>query len=230
MVSINTIGIGAAPDDGNGDPLRTAFDKSNSNDANLNAGLALTDINVSSLQAQASSLDVSVSSLQAQASSLDVSVSSLSANVSSNQVSVGSVNTRIGSIDIRIGSVGFAGRTEAIIVALSDETTDVTAGSAKATFRSPFAMVLTDVRGSATLPTSGSKAQFDVNVAGTSVFSATLTMDAGEETTTTAESGYIFSSSTPSIADDAQIVIDVDSVGSAASGKGFKVTLIGQRT
>lgn len=213
MVSINTISIGAAPDDGNGDPLRTSFDKSNTNDANLNAGLALSDANISSLQADASSLNASVSSLGVRAGSIETSVASLS--------------TRIGSVDTRIGSVDTAAKIESVIVALSDETTDVSAGSAKATFRAPFAMTLTDVRAHATLPTSGSKAQFDVNVAGTSVFSAALTMDAGELTSTTAESSFILASA--AIADDDQIVIDVDSVGATAAGQGFKVTLIGTR-
>ena len=38
MVTITPVDIGAAPDDGTGDPLRTAYNKINGNEANLNSG------------------------------------------------------------------------------------------------------------------------------------------------------------------------------------------------
>lgn len=49
MATITSVDIGAAPDDGNGDPLRTAFSKLNTNDTNLNtdkleAPVALSDL------------------------------------------------------------------------------------------------------------------------------------------------------------------------------------------
>ena len=42
MTDLQTINIGSAPDDGTGDPLRTAFDKINDNFAELNAGTTFT--------------------------------------------------------------------------------------------------------------------------------------------------------------------------------------------
>ncbi|MGI9494211.1 MAG: hypothetical protein ACR2QF_17610, partial [Geminicoccaceae bacterium] len=39
MAAITPVGIGAAPNDGNGDPLRTAFTLINANEAALNAEL-----------------------------------------------------------------------------------------------------------------------------------------------------------------------------------------------
>jgi len=40
MASITPVDVGAAPNDGLGDPLRTAFQKLNTNDSNINAELA----------------------------------------------------------------------------------------------------------------------------------------------------------------------------------------------
>jgi len=207
MVSINTIDIGLAPDDGNGDPLRTAFNKSNVNDTSLNVGIASLDVRAGSIEVAASSLSVRAGSIEVAASSLSV---------------------RVGSLDTRVGSVSDKAGIEAVIVALSDETTDVTAGTAKSTFRAPFAMTITDVRASATTAPTGSKAGFDVNVAGSSIFSFNLNIDDGERTSTTAESSFILSST--AIADDDEIVIDVDSVGATTAGRGFKVSIIGERS
>ena len=42
MTDLQEINIGSAPDDGTGDPLRTAFDKINDNFAELNADITFT--------------------------------------------------------------------------------------------------------------------------------------------------------------------------------------------
>jgi len=41
-----------------------------------------------------------------------------------------------------------------LIISLSDETTDITTGTAKVTFRMPYAFTLTDVRASLTAASS----------------------------------------------------------------------------
>jgi hypothetical protein len=117
---------------------------------------------------------------------------------------------------------------EVIGVACSDETTALTAGTAKATFRMPFAMTLTGVRGSVTTAaTGGTLLTIDVNEAGVSVLSTKLTFDASEKTTTTAATAAVISDS--ALADDAEITIDIDAVGSTIAGAGLKVWLIGTR-
>jgi hypothetical protein len=116
---------------------------------------------------------------------------------------------------------------QALIVAVSDETTALTTGTAKITFRMPFAFVLTDVRGAlSTAQTSGSTLTVDINEAGASILSTKLTIDNTEKTSTTAAAPPVISDST--LADDAEVTIDIDTVGDGTA-KGLKVTLLGYR-
>lgn len=115
-------------------------------------------------------------------------------------------------------------KTEAIQVAISDETTAITAGAAKLTFRMPWAFTLTAVR--ASLSTAGSTlTTVDINEGGTTILSTKLTLDASERTSTTAATAAVISDT--ALADDAEITVDIDGAGTGA--KGLKVTLIGTR-
>ncbi len=118
------------------------------------------------------------------------------------------------------------GQFEVISVALSDETTAITTGVAKVTIRMPFAMTLTTVRASLSAASTSGLPAFDVNEAGVSIFSTTLTIDANEKTSTTAATAAVLSDT--ALADDAEITFDIDTAGTGA--KGAKVTLIGYRT
>lgn len=112
-----------------------------------------------------------------------------------------------------------------LAVAVSDETTAITTGTAKVTFRMPFAMTVTAVRASlATASTSGAPT-FDINEGGTSILGTKLSIDANEKTSTTAASAATITDS--ALADDAEITIDIDTAGTGA--KGAKVYLIGTR-
>jgi hypothetical protein len=112
--------------------------------------------------------------------------------------------------------------------ALSDESTDLAAGTAKLTLRAPFAFTLTGVRVSVNTAPAGSTVIVDVNEAGSTVLSTKASIDAGEETSTTAASAPVVSDS--SVADDAELTFDIDQVGSSTPGKGLKVWLLGKRT
>lgn len=112
-------------------------------------------------------------------------------------------------------------------VAASDETTAITTGNGKLTFRMPHGMTLTAVRASVTTAPTGSTILIDINEAGTTVLSTKLMIDASEKTSTTAATAYVISDS--SLADDAEITIDFDQVGSSVAGTGVKVWLIGTR-
>lgn len=111
-------------------------------------------------------------------------------------------------------------------VAISDETTELTTGTAKATFRAPFAFTLTEVRASLTTASSSGAPTFDVNESGTSVLSTKLSIDASEKTSETAATAAVISDS--AIADDAEITIDIDTAGTGAAGA--KVWIIGTRS
>ena len=117
------------------------------------------------------------------------------------------------------------GPAEVIGIAVSDEETAITTGTAKVTFRMPFAMTLTAVRASLTTASTSGLPTFDINEGGTTILSTKLTIDANEKTSTTAATAAVISDS--ALADDAEITIDIDTAGTGA--KGAKVYLIGRR-
>lgn len=117
--------------------------------------------------------------------------------------------------------------TENLIVALGDETTAITTGTAKVTFRMPYAFTLTEVRASlTTAQVSGSILTVDINEAGATILSTKLTIDNTEKTSTTAAAAVVISDT--ALADDAEITIDVDQVGDGTA-TGLKITLIGNQ-
>lgn len=112
-------------------------------------------------------------------------------------------------------------------IAASDESTAITTGTGKVTFRMPCAMTVTAVRSSlSTAQTSGSIFTVDINEAGTTILSTKLTIDNTEKTSTTAATAPVISDA--ALADDAEITVDVDQVGDGTA-KGLKVWLIGTR-
>jgi len=112
-------------------------------------------------------------------------------------------------------------------IALSDETTSITTGVSKITFRAPFAMTLTQIpRASLSIVSSSGNPAIDINKNGVSIFSTTLTIDANEKTSVTAATAAVMSTTT--FADDDEISMDVDTAGTGA--KGLKVTLYYRRT
>ncbi len=114
---------------------------------------------------------------------------------------------------------------QALIVAVGDETTAITTGSAKITFRMPFAFTLSAVR--ASLTTAGTTlTTVDINEGGATILSTKLTIDANENTSETAAAAAVISDT--ALADDAEITIDIDGAGTSAAG--LKVTLIGKPT
>ena len=115
--------------------------------------------------------------------------------------------------------------TENIIVALGDETTDITTGTAKVTLRMPYAFTLTDVRASLTTASSSGTPTVDINEGGVSILSTKLTIDATEKTSTTAATPAVISDT--GLANDAEITFDIDVAGTGA--KGLKVYLIGHQ-
>ncbi len=114
---------------------------------------------------------------------------------------------------------------ETFTVAVTDETTTITTGTAKITFRMPFAMTLTSVRASVNTVSSSGSVAVDVNEGGASIFSTTLTIDQSEKTSVTAATPAVISD--PNLADDAEITVDIDSAGTGA--KGLKLVFIGRR-
>jgi hypothetical protein len=137
--------------------------------------------------------------------------------------------------DHRAGPSGVHGMTdsgtptESIIIAVSDETTALTTGTAKVTFRMPYAFSLSGIKASVTTAPTGADLIVDVNEAGSTLMTTNkLRIDATEKTTATAATPPTLTDT--ALADDAEITIDIDQVGSTVAGAGLKVYLIGRRT
>lgn len=110
-------------------------------------------------------------------------------------------------------------------IALSDEITTITSGTAKVTWRAPWPFTLVGVRASLNTASSSGIPTVDINEGGSSILSTKLTIDASEKTSVTAATAAVISDS--AIADDAEITFDIDVAGTGA--KGLKVTLYGTR-
>lgn len=119
-------------------------------------------------------------------------------------------------------------KTECLIIAASDETTALTTGTGKVTFRMPYAFTLTAIRASLTVAqTAGSDLIIDVNEAGSTIMTTSkLRFDNNEKTTTTSSNPPTLTDTT--LADDAEITVDIDQVGTSGA-KGLKIYLIGHQ-
>ena len=93
--------------------------------------------------------------------------------------------------------------------------------------RMPYDFILREVR--ASVFTAGTLVTVDIQESAVSILSTLLTIDAGEKTSTTAATAYNFTSSATTVVfgNDAEVSVDIDTVGSEGTGKGLKVTLIG---
>jgi hypothetical protein len=131
----------------------------------------------------------------------------------------------VAGVDSVNGDTGTVIVLAPIIIACSDETTALTTGTAKVTFRMPYAFTVTGVRASLTTPqTSGSIFTVDINDSGTSILSTKLTIDNGEKTSVTAATAAVISDT--ALANDAEVTIDIDQIGDGTA-KGLKVALLG---
>ncbi len=117
--------------------------------------------------------------------------------------------------------------SESFVIACSDETTDIAVATGVVTFRMPYAFTVTEVRASATTAPTGATITVDINESGSSILSTKLTIDATEKTSETAATAAVISDS--ALADDAEITIDIDQVGSTLAGAGLKVYIIGKQ-
>jgi len=112
---------------------------------------------------------------------------------------------------------------QVMVIAISDETSNITTGTNKLTMRAPFSMTLTKIpRASVNTVSSSGNPTVDINVGGTSILGANkLSIDVNEKTSTTAATATTLETS--SITDDAEITFDIDVAGTGA--KGLKIAL-----
>ena len=148
-------------------------------------------------------------------------------NFVADDVSDSETTKKITAQNLANGLAAIATEWPAVItVALSDESTAITATGEKVEIRNPFdrTFTLDEIKGSLTGACTTGTFTVDVNENGTSVLSTKLTWDATEKTTTTAATAAVISDAT--IAADAEIQFDVDDVGDSTA-TGCKVYLSG---
>ena len=120
-------------------------------------------------------------------------------------------------------------KSEYIIIGASDETTALTTGTAKTTFRIPWTGTITGVRASVTTAPTDAVLTVDINKTGTgTILSTKITIDATEKTSVTAATAPVIS--TAGVTDDDEYTIDIDTIGSTVAGAGLKVTILGTRS
>lgn len=114
---------------------------------------------------------------------------------------------------------------EAMIVAITDEVSEVTTGSSKVSFRFPFDAILYQNPRASLSTASNANTVVDINKNGSSILSTKLSIDSSEKTSVSASSSAVLS--TTSINSDDELTFDVDSTGN--NGIGLKVTIFYKR-
>ena len=118
--------------------------------------------------------------------------------------------------------------TQSFIVACSDESTALTTGTAKVSFRMPYAFTLTagegGVQASSSQAPTGAILTVDINEAGSTILSTKLTIAIGSTTSVGGTAPVI---SDVNLAANALMTVDIDQIGSSNAGTGLKITLIG---
>lgn len=111
-----------------------------------------------------------------------------------------------------------------IQLALSDESTVITTGTGKLTFRMPYACKFTKIpRINVNTASSSGLVTVDIKKNGTTIFSTLLTIDANEKTSVTALTPCVLTTNPTTFADDDEITFDITVAGTGA--KGLKATL-----
>ena len=126
------------------------------------------------------------------------------------------------------GGISGSAQTFYFEVAASDETTVLSAGTAKTTFRLP-AMTITEVSASLTTAGTGDAlVTVDINDDGSTILSTKITIDASEKTSETAATPPVISSGT--IAANSEMTIDIDTIDTNNVATGLKIQITGTLT
>mgnify|MGYP003677501382 CR=1 FL=1 len=119
---------------------------------------------------------------------------------------------------------------ESFIIAASDESTALTTGTAKVSWRMPYAFTLNagaaGITASCNQDPSGAILTIDVNEAGTTIMNNVNKLQIAIGSTTSV-GGVAPVLTDVALAANALMTVDIDQIGSGDAGTGLKITLIG---
>jgi hypothetical protein len=115
--------------------------------------------------------------------------------------------------------------TMTMIIAASDETTNLATLVAARTFRAPYALTIRAVKIDVNTAPTGQSILVDLNNGVNSVFTTRPEIEVNELTSLDATTQPVLNSSFVNVASDAILTIDIDRPGSTVPGKGLKVTI-----
>lgn len=103
-----------------------------------------------------------------------------------------------------------------LVLQVGDQTSTITTGTDKLSFRMPEAMTLSKIKAAVKEGPSGGVLTIDVNKNGGTLFTTPITIDSGETTSETAATPSVLTDVT--LADDDEITIDIDAVNGSPVG------------
>lgn len=125
------------------------------------------------------------------------------------------------------GFVKLINQLQCVPIACSNETTPLLTNTNTTVFHFPYDFVISEIfAGLTTAQTSGNIFTIDVNVNGASILSTKITIDNTEDTSLTASTACVLSSTTLNKGD--KISIDIDQVGDGTA-TGLKVYINGYK-
>lgn len=126
---------------------------------------------------------------------------------------------------------------ETIAIVCSDRATTIVVATDVGSYVLPWALTLTDIQAQLLVAHTSGTFTVDANVAGSTILSTKLTIDANELSSITAATPYAFAPFTATtirskvvqIPKGSKLSVDVDDDGSGGTPKGLIVTFIGWR-
>jgi hypothetical protein len=108
-----------------------------------------------------------------------------------------------------------------------DESSNLTTGTDKYTYRMPYAFSLSEIRASVSSAPTGDSIIVDINKDASSILSTKLHIDDGEKSSQGSSTSVVISDS--ELEKDSELTFDIDQIGSGNAGKGLKIYLLGYR-
>jgi hypothetical protein len=118
---------------------------------------------------------------------------------------------------------------DTVIASCSNESTPLTVGGPKTTFRAPYSLDLTTgyIRASLTTAPEGAPLTIQITMNGANLFTTELQIDSGSRTSVGSAVTAVIDPAKLLVPDDAEFLVYITGVGSIFAGTGLKVAVTG---